>query len=125
MNAIVVSFGALVCALGLLGLLRPAALLRGVEHAWRHPIGPHFAFAWRATLGVALLAGAESLRFPRALAALGVFSLAAAFGVVALGRARMLDLAAWWRARPSRDVRAAALLACGFGALLVWSALPA
>ena len=74
-------------------------------------------------LGVLLLAAASSTRFPWAIGALGVLSLAAAVSLPLLGYERLREFVDWWMARPQGFVRGWSLAACGFGAFLVWAAL--
>jgi hypothetical protein len=123
MSAAVAAFGWLVAGLGVLGVVRPAALMGLVERPWRSPAGLYLAFAIRAALGVLLVAAASSTRFPRIIGALGLVSLAAAALIPALGHARMRRFVEWWAARPAGLLRALSAGACAFGAFLVYAAL--
>lgn len=123
MRVAVVMLGLFVLALGVLGVARPATLIGFVERPWRSRAGLYAAVLFRAALGVLLLAAASSTRFPWAIGALGVLSLAAAVSLPLLGYERLRKFVDWWMARPQGFVRGWSLTACAFGAFLVWAAL--
>ena len=123
MRVAVALLGLFVLALGALGAARPATLIAWVERPWRSRKGLYLAVAFRAALGILLLAAASSTRFPWAIGALGVLSLAAAVSLPLLGYERLHRFVAWWMDRPEGFIRGWSLAACLFGAFLAWAAL--
>jgi hypothetical protein len=123
MKGAVAALGLLVFALGALGVARPRGLLQLVERPWRSRAGLYLAVAFRAVLGVALIAAASSTRYPWAIGAIGVLALVAAVAIPLLGYERCRRFVEWWLARSGGFVRATALAACAFGAFLVYAAL--
>jgi hypothetical protein len=123
MRLSIAALGLLVFILGALGVSRPSTLIGLVERPWRSPAGLYLAVALRAALGVLLLAAASSTRFPWAVGALGVLSLTAAVSLPFLGYERLRSFVEWWVARPGGFVRAWSLVACAFGAFLIYAAL--
>lgn len=122
MRVALAAVGLLILALGMLGVVRPAALMGLIERPWRSRVGLYLAVAFRAVLGVFLVAAASSSRFPWLIGGLGVLALLAAIAFPLLGYARMRRFVDWWMARPAGFVRGWALAACAFGALLVYAA---
>jgi hypothetical protein len=121
MTLAVAAFGVFVLALGALGVARPTALIGLVERPWRSRAGLVLAVAFRAALGVLLIAAASSTRFPWLIGSLGVLSLAAAVSAPFLGYERLRRFVEWWMARPAGFVRAWSLAACVFGAFLIYA----
>jgi hypothetical protein len=122
MRIAIATVGLLIFLLGAVGVARPAALIGFVERPWRSRAGLYVAVAFRAALGVLLIAAAASTRFPWLIGGLGVLALVAAVGIPLLGYARMRRSVEWWLARPAGFVRAWSLVACAFGAFLVYAA---
>jgi hypothetical protein len=123
MSIVVTTLGLLVFVLGVLGVVRPRALLGLVDVPWRSRAGLYLAVALRAVLGILLLAAATSTRFPWTIGALGIVSLAAAVSLPLLGYERLRKFVEWWLARPDAFTRAWSLVACAFGAFLVYAAV--
>jgi hypothetical protein len=122
MGIAIVAIGLLVFALGVLGLVRPASLIGLVERPWRSRATIYLAMAFRAGLGVLLIAAAPATRFPEAIGVLGALSLLSAASIPLLGYERLRRFVAWWAARPAGFVRAWALVACAFGGFLAYAA---
>lgn len=122
MRLALAAVGLLVFALGAFGVARPSALIGLVERPWRSPAGLYLAVGVRAALGVLLIAAAASSRFPWLIGGIGVVALIAAVAFPLLGYERMRRFVEWWMARPAGFVRGWALVACAFGALLVYAA---
>jgi len=118
---IVAVFGAFVLALGLFGLVRPEGLTGFVKRAWATRRGLYLAVALRLGLGIALLLAAPRSNAPLALAILGWLSLLSAALAPILGYARLLAFVEWWAQRPATFVRGWSLVACGFGAFLIYA----
>ena len=86
--------------LGVVGLVRPASLVRLVEFPWRSRTGLYVAIAFRIVLGILLVAAASSTRFPWIIGALGVLSLIAAVLIPVLGYDRIRGFVEWWAQQP-------------------------
>lgn len=121
MSVAVASVGLLILALGMLGLFRPPALIGLVDGVWRASAGLWVVTAVRTAFGVLLLAAAAGTRFPWIVGALGVLSLASAVAIPVLGHARMRRWIDGWVTRSAGFVRAWSLVACAFGAFLVYA----
>jgi hypothetical protein len=118
---IVAGFGALVLALGLVGLVRPQGLVGFVKRAWATRGGLYLAVGLRLVLGIALLLAAARSKAPVALAILGWLSLLGAALVPIVGYARARAFVEWWERRPAAFVRGWSLAACAFGVFLAWA----
>jgi hypothetical protein len=123
MGIAIAAIGLLVLVLGVLGVARPPALIGLVDRPWRTRAGLYLAMAFRAALGVLLVAAASSTRFPWAIGVLGVLSLVTAASIPFLGYERLRKFVEWWAARPKGFVRAWSLVACAFGAFLIYAAI--
>ena len=121
MSVIVTLFGTAIGALGILGLIRPASLIRFVSAAWQLRTGFYLAIIVRLVLGVALIGAASGSRFPDALGILGIISIVAALVASSVGFERLRAFVRWWTARPSGFIRAWALVAAAFGVFLVYA----
>ena len=113
--------GSLIVLLGVIGLLVPSTLIGFVERAWSSSAGFLTSIVVRVTLGIVLLLVASNTRFPWAMAALGIISLAGAVAMPVIGPARMRKVVHQWTKWPTWSVRLSLLLAIGFGAFLVYS----
>jgi hypothetical protein len=123
MTLAIAVLGLLVLALGALGVARPRSLMTLVERPWRSRAGLYVAVAFRAVVGVLLLAAASGTRFPWIVGAIGVLSVAAAVTLPVLGYERLRKQVDWWMARPDGFVRGWSVAACLFGAFLVLAAV--
>ena len=121
MSVVVTLFGTAIAALGILGLIRPASLIRFVSAAWQLPTGFYLAIILRLVLGVALIGAASGSRFPDTLGILGIISIVAALVASSVGFERLRAFVQWWIAQPSGFVRAWALVAAAFGVFLVYA----
>lgn len=121
MRAAIAVIGLLILALGVLGVARPRMLIGLVGRVWATRVGLVAALAIRAAFGILLIAAATSTRFPWTIAVIGMVSLLAAVSLPLLGYERLRKFVAWWAARPNGFVRAWSLLACVFGAFLIYA----
>lgn len=121
MTVAVAAVGLFVLVLGVLGLVRPATLIGLVERPWKSQTGLYLAIVFRSLLGVLLIAAASGTRFPWVLGALGVLSLISAVLIPLIGYERLSRFVEWWATRPAGFVRAWALVACAFGAFLIYA----
>lgn len=122
MTVAVAGLGLLIFAAGALGLARPTALMALVERPWRTRAGLVLAVVVRVVVGVVLLTAASSTRFPWWIGGLGALSLVAGALLPLLGYQQLRRFIDWWQAQPDGFVRAWSLVACGFGAFLVYAA---
>lgn len=122
MKTAIMALGLLVTAIGLLGIVRPAALMALVASPWRSPAGYRLAMVFRAGTGLLLLAAASSTRLPWLVTGIGVLALAAAASMPLLGYERLHRFVQWWNRRPAAFVRGWSVLACVFGGVLVYAA---
>jgi hypothetical protein len=118
----IVIFGVFVLGLGVLGLVRPRTLMAIVERPWRTGLGLPLAVVFRTALGILLLGAASETRFPTAVGAVGALSLLSAGTALFVGRERARRFVDWWLAKPDSFVRGGSLLACAFGAFLIYAA---
>ena len=119
MQVAVAALGVVIALLGLFGLVAPERLrtaFRGSasENRFRTEV------ALRLALGIILWIAADELRFPLVMRALAVFSIAAALGVLMMGRARLDRLVEWWLVRPDGLFRLSFFLVVVFGAFLIY-----
>jgi hypothetical protein len=121
MSIAVAAVGLIIFMLGVLGVARPRTLIGLVDRPWRSRGGLYLAVAIRIALGVLLLAAASSTRFPWTVGALGIVSLAAAVSIPLLGYERLRKFVEWWLVRGDGFVRAWSLVACLFGAFLIYA----
>ncbi len=113
--------GLLIVLTGVIGLLVPSALIRFVQRVWSTSTGFLVSIVGRAVLGTVFLVAASNSRFPWAIGAVGVISLASAMAIPAIGRFRMLRFVNSWTRWPPWSVRLSLLVAIGFGAFLIYA----
>ena len=115
MAVIVSVLGVLVVGIGVTGVVIPRTVIALVPgRFW-------FAVGIRLALGVVFLIVAPDCRAPMVVRAVGGVAIAAALGILALGRARLDRFIEWWLGRPLTHVRLWATGAIAFGTLLVYS----
>lgn len=122
MNWLVALLGALVAALGLVGLLRPdrfRSLLTSMDSRTRFV----FAVATRFAMAALFWWLAEDLRHPAVMRILAAIALVAAVSLLIMGRERLDRLVDWWLSRSNGLLRTSALFAAAFGAYLVFVAV--
>lgn len=115
----VVAFGLLILAFGLLGAIRPAALIQLLQRAWSTRSGLYLAAGFRLLFGVTLLLAARTSAYPTALTFLGCLSLVASLLALLIGYARALAFVEWWSQSPVLLIRASSLVAIAFGSFLI------
>jgi hypothetical protein len=118
---IVAAIGAFVVAIAFVGLVQPGALIRFVKHAWATRRGLQLAVGFRLVFGIALLLAAADSKAPLTLTVLGCVSFVSAAMIPVLGYTRALAFIDWWTQRPPGFIRAWSLVACAFGAFLVYA----
>lgn len=122
LKLIVVLFGAVIVGFGAFGVVRPTKLVSWLGSFWKKD---HLwlAVVLRLVLGAILLYVAPETRAPSVVRLLGVVSVLAGLGLLAIGRERMQAIAGWWLQRPPAFVRCWAVAALLFGGLLAYAGL--
>lgn len=123
LNLAVAAVGVFIFAVGLLGVVRPSSFTALIQRVWASPPGFGLVIVMRAAFGFLLIAAASGTRFPKVSLALGALSLIKAASIPLLGRVRQQNLIKWWCHHPARYIRHWSLLACAFGAFLIYTTL--
>ncbi len=121
MRTIILGFGVLVGVLGLLGLLRPSALLNLIGFLKR-PAGFWVAVLLRLGIGVVLILGAAACKFTLALQILGGVAIAAGLGMLVYGAQRTSKLIDRWADKPPGFIRAWSLFPVALAGFLFYAA---
>lgn len=121
MALIVSALGALVAGLGVMGVVRPARLMRLVTSVFRTNRGIYFAVGLRLVFGIVLIVAASDCHFTVAVRILGIVAIAAAVIMLLLGVERVRRLIIWWLTRAEGFIRAWAFVAVAFGLFLVYA----
>jgi hypothetical protein len=119
MTILVAVFGAVIVGMGIVGFVRPSAIVGFVQFFMKSRSGLYWAMGSRIVLGLLLLAVASESRFPRTLQVPGVISLVAAAISPIVGLERLQRLVQWWSERPPVLVRVWSLIALVLGAFLI------
>jgi hypothetical protein len=122
MTLLITLFGALIAAAGVVGVFSPGLFRRLLNSM---PLRGRYvaAVVVRLVLGLLFLWLADELRYPVVMRILGGLSIAAAIGILLMGREwldRMID---WWMARGDGVLRIGMLFAMLFGAFLIHASL--
>ena len=120
MAGLVAVFGVLVAGIGVVGVVSPERLVQllvGMDPRVRLRV----AVGVRVVLGIALWLAAPDSRFPDLLRVLAIIALVAAAGLVPMGAERLDAFVRWWSERAGGLLRAWAVVAVAFGALLVYA----
>ena len=121
MRYAVLAAGILLTATGALSFALPARL-RDILAWFATANRLALAVLGRLALGLVLLLGAQSTRWPAACIALGLAFLAAGAVIPVLGEARVERLVRWWLARPDAALRAWSAVVTVIGAFIAWLA---
>jgi hypothetical protein len=116
------AFGLAIVVIGLLGVMRPDALLSFVRR-WQTWPGVWTAAALRVAFGAALWLAAPSSRTPVALQVLGAVSLVSGVALPLLGVSGLAAIVRWWARQSATFRRAWAGVACAVGAFVLWSVI--
>jgi len=117
---IVLALGAIVCALSAWGLFAPDKILKLVNGVMDKDWGIHAAVVARLLLGAALIIAAPESRFPLIFEILGWIAVAAAAGILFMGRERLRKFVAWFAQFSQAMIRVWLLFGIAFGAFLVY-----
>ena len=123
MLQLVIGFGVLIVAMSLWGVMRPQAVVTTVSSFADSKAGWLFAILIRILLGGALIAAAPLTDYTLAFRALGVLTLLAAAGLLAIGQHRMMSVVRRVSAWPPQFMRIAFALGVALGGLLVFAAI--
>ena len=113
--------GIALCGMAFWGFLKPQALKQWVKDTMAAQWGFWFAILVRVLLGVTLLVVAPTSKYPTALLVIGWIAIAAAVGVVLMGRENLRRFAQWFLDRFSTALtRVWLLFAFAFGGFLIY-----
>lgn len=122
MSWIIAAIGALIAALGLVGLTQP--------ERFRKTFGlmdsrTRFAMAviMRLAMGALLWWVADELRHPQIMRVIAVIAIVAAVVILIAGRARLDRMVDWWLGKSHGVLRVSGIFAGAFGAWLVYEAI--
>ena len=118
---IIAVLGALIVLVGLIGLVQPDRF-RSMFGVMDSRTRFAFAIITRLALGGLLWWLADELRHPHIMRVLAVIAVAAALGLLVMGRERLDRLVDWWLSRADGVLRVSALFAAAFGGFLVYVA---
>ena len=122
MTLLITLFGALIAAFGVAGIMSPDHIRRLLTSMPTH--GRFItAVLVRLVFGALFLWLADDLRYPLVMRILGGLSIAAAFGILLMGRERLDRLVDWWMALNDTVLRLGMVFAFFFGAFLVHASL--
>lgn len=121
MKLAVLVVGLLLATTGLLTFAMPERLRTML--AW-FTTGNRFSIAilGRLALGLVLLFGASSTRWPAAGITLGLIFLAGGAAIPVLGEERVARIVNWWLERPNAGLRGWSTVVMGTGAFIAWLA---
>ena len=122
MTWLIVASGALIAALGLVGLVQPARL-RSLFGAMDSQSRFIMAVVIRLLMGALLWWVAGELRHPQVMRVIAAIAIVAAVVILIAGRTRLDRLIDWWLGKPDGVLRVSALFAGAFGFWLAWEAL--
>ena len=119
---IVLLFGIAVCVLSVWAMIVPEWLRRLVRAITDQAWGYYAAAAVRVLLGLALIFTAPDSRFPIAFQVVGWLAIAAAVGLLIIGRDRLSQLVDWFNQLSDTVFRAWLISAVVFGLFLIYGA---
>jgi hypothetical protein len=123
MSKLAAVFGVLVAAIGILGIVAPAALLE-VARLAATPLGLYVAAAVRIVFGLVLMGAAASSRAPSALRILGALIVLAGIMTPLFGVERARAVIDFLSARGTAPLRGMASLALLFGLFVLHAVAP-
>ncbi len=120
---VVALFGIAIILLGILGMVRPAHLIRLVVGKWRSRKGFYFAIGIRVVFGIVLLLVASQSRFPEVFRVLGIISLVAAIAAPFFGFDRLQRFVQKWSKRSPGRIRGWSVMVFALGVFLLYGSL--
>lgn len=122
MTVFVLVLGVVAVVLGLVVVISPRHMRWALDSMVKPSTVPLLAIV-RIGCGIALVIASAETRLPIFVWALGLLVIVRGAALPILGVRRVLKMARWWQEQPDKALRAPALLAILFGALLVWAAM--
>jgi hypothetical protein len=120
MRRLVVLFGLIIIAVGIVAIVWPEQSFAVVLH-WPAEVLLFVAVAVRVVLGVVLILAAPHCRFPKTMYVLGVVYLIGALVIGLLGTSRLQSLGQWWFHQPPMFLQFAYAAVVILGAFLVYA----
>lgn len=122
MNYLIQLFGVLIGGMSLWGIFAPHALTGLVVRTWRTPWGMAFAIGVRVVMGIVFILAAETTRFPLFFELFGYLAIAAALGILLVGRDRVDRLINYWQNKSATLLRCWLLLGLALGVFFIYGA---
>ena len=123
MRWVAIAFGAVIAAIGIVGLADPALLLDATSFM-QTSVGLYIAAAFRVVFGVVLIWIAATSRMPRTLRILGAFTVLAGIITPFIGVERVRAIVEWWSAQGVVFMRTWATVAVIFGIFIIYAVTP-
>ena len=123
MRWVAIAFGAVISAIGIVGLADPVLLLDATSFM-QTSVGLYIAAAFRVVFGVVLIWIAATSRMPRTLRILGAFIVLAGIITPFIGVQRVRVIVEWWSAQGVVFMRTWATVAVIFGIFIIYAVTP-
>lgn len=123
MRWVAIAFGAVIAAIGIVGLADPVLLLDATSFM-QTSVGLYIAAAFRVVFGVVLIWIAATSRMPRTLRILGAFIVLAGIIAPFIGVERVRAIVEWWSAQGVVFMRTWATVAVIFGIFIIYAVTP-
>jgi len=123
MRWVAIAFGAVIAAIGIVGLADPALLLDATSFM-QTSVGLYIAAVFRVVFGVVLIWIAGTSRMPRTLRILGAFIVLAGIITPFVGVERVHAIVEWWSAQDVVFMRTWATVAVIFGIFIIYAVTP-
>lgn len=123
MRWVAIAFGAVIAAIGIVGLADPVLLLDATSFM-QTSVGLYIAAAFRVVFGVVLIWIAATSRMPRTLRILGAFIVLAGVITPFVGVERVHAIVEWWSAQGVVFMRTWATVAVIFGIFIIYTVTP-
>jgi len=123
MRWVAIAFGAVIAAIGIVGLADPVLLLDATSFM-QTSVGLYIAAAFRVVFGVVLIWIAATSRMPRTLRILGAFIVLAGIITPFIGVQRVRAIVEWWSAQGVVFMRTWATVAVIFGIFIIYAVTP-
>ena len=120
MRRLVVLFGLVIVAMGIVGIVRPERSF-GVMLDLPASVLLYVAVAVRVLFGMVFILAAPNCRFPRIMYVVGIASFVAAFVTMWLGADRLQSVVHWWFRQAPLFLQSVYAVVVLFGAFLVYA----
>jgi hypothetical protein len=122
-RVLVTVIGAIVLAIGILGVIAPERLL-DFGRAVQTPVALYVIGAVRVGLGLVLMSAARVSRAPITFRGVGVFLMVMGVLTPLFGLERTRALLEWWSTHGTASLRAGAGMAAAFGLFIIFAMTP-